>query len=312
MKFLSNQELTNALQSCSISEITSFKQRVTDFSEDFAIEVVKSYLINNFDMEHELRPYQEFEHSKIYQDGDRIRITSNQDNQDFVELWDISLIDTPLYTETPITPEDDPFYSNFDPLDDSPVEEFLVVKHNTCYPQTIQKPIQSFINGVENYETVPNPLYNQYCGIITCSDSVINSGYITNHYTKFYDTETNLITDINFGDISSLEANSYLNNLNNFEQYLLINKERDFNKDDRNVILKQLILDIFTYNLIQRIHPRQISETIIERYTTAIETLRQIQRGDISINLKKYEGTEFQNNMSVRWGISKSGMRNSF
>jgi phage gp36-like protein len=165
---------------------------------------------------------------------------------------------------------------------------------------------------VENYETVPNPLYNQYCGIITCSDSVINSGYITNHYTKFYDTETNLITDINFGDILGLEANSYLNNLNNFEQYLLINKERDFNKDDRNVILKQLILDIFTYNLIQRIHPRQISETIIERYTTAIETLRQIQRGDISINLKKYEGTEFQNNMSVRWGISKSGMRNSF
>lgn len=312
MIYITRQEITNALQSCSIDEITSYKQRILDFSESFAVEMVKSYLTGNYDMDYELRPIEDYNVNVIYPDNQRIRITSNQTNFEFSEQYGIELIDSPLYVPPVTEPDLDPFYSNFDPKDDSPTEEILVVKPNSCPAETIRVPIKSYIDKVEQYQIKDNPLYSESCGIITCSNGVISSGYINNLYNTIYNIDDTLTTiDYSVVDIST--ANTYLNNIQNFDQYLLLNKDRDFNPDDRNVIIKQLVLDITVHNLVQRIHPRQVSETIVDRYNSAIDMLKQIQRGDISINLKKYEGTEeFQNHQAIRWGISKSGLRNSY
>lgn len=312
MKFLTRQEITNGLQSCSIDEISSYKQRVLDFSEEFAVEMVKSFLIGNYDMNYELRPFEEYNINVIYQDNQRIRITSNETNFEFADQYGIELIDTALYVPAPITIDDDPFYSNFDPKDDSPVEEILVVKPNLCPSETIRVPIKSYIDKVEQYQVKDNPAYSESCGIITCSDGVIGSGYINNLYNTIYNID-NTLTEIDYSVVDISTANTYLNNISNFDQYLALNKDRDFNLDDRNVIIKQLVLDITVHNLVQRIHPRQISETIVDRYNSALDMLKQIQRGDISINLKKYdEAMAFQSKMNIRWGISKSGLRNSY
>lgn len=312
MKFLTRQEITNALQSCSIDEITSYKQRILDFSEEFAVEMVKSFLIGNYDMNHELRPIEDYNVNVIYPDNQRIRITSNETNFEFAEQYGIELIDTALYVPAPTTVDDDPFYSNFDPKDDSPVDEILVTKPNLCPTETIRVPIKSYIDKVEQYQIKDNPAYNESCGIITCSDGVIGSGYINNLYNTIYNID-NTLTEIDYSLVDISTANTYLNNIQNFDQYLALNKDRDFNLDDRNVIIKQLVLDITVHNLVQRIHPRQVSETITNRYNDAIDMLKQIQRGDISINLKKYdEAMAFQNNLNVRWGNSRSGLRNSF
>ena len=312
MTFLTRQEITNALQSCSIDEITSYKQRILDFSEQFAVEMVKSFLIGNYDMNYELRPFVEYEHSVIYPDNQRIRITSNQTNFEFAEKYGIELIDTSLYQAPSTILPDDAFYSNFDPLDDSPEEKILVVKPNTCPSKKIQKAIKSYIDKEEHFQTIDNPEYSESCGIITCSNGVISSGYINNLYNTIYNND-DTITQIDYSSLTMSEANTYLSNIQNFDQYLALNQERDFNKDDRNVIIKQLVLDITVHNLVQRLHPRQISDTIVDRYNQAIDMLKQIQRGDISINLKKYdEAMAFQNNLNVRHGISKSGLRNSY
>ncbi len=312
MTFLTRQEITNALQSCSIDEITSYKQRILDFSEQFAVEMVKSFLIGNYDMNHELRPFVEYEHSVIYPDNQRIRITSNETNFEFAEQYGIELIDTALYVAPSTVVDDDPFYSNFDPKDDSPEEKILVVKPNLCPTKTIRVPVKSYIDKVEQYQIKDNPEYSESCGIITCSNGVISSGYINNLYNTIYNND-DTITEIDYSVIDISTANTYLNNINNFDQYLALNQERDFNKDDRNVIIKQLVLDITVHNLVQRLHPRQVSDTIVDRYNQAIDMLKQLQRGDISINLKKYdEAMAFQNNLNVRHGISKSGLRNSY
>ena len=316
MKFISRKELQIALQSCSINEISSFKDRIVNHSESVALATIKSYLGNNYDMDYELRPYKEFQHSTIYNDNDRIRITNNQTNHLFEYFWNIELIDSELYVQASTSGETeiDCFYSSFDPLEDGDEEMFLVKTKNTCESKTLTVPIYSKIYDVENFKTIDNPNYSESCGIINGSDGVYNNNSIYNIYNSNYQTVdgTNSIITLSYNDILITDIPNF-QTVEYFDQYLLENINRDFKEDDRNVLLIQMVLDIAIYTLIQRISPRQIPENILKRYEDCLEQLKMIQRGDLVLGLKKHDNSlEFSNNMNVIWGISRSGLNNTY
>ncbi len=316
MKFISRKELQIALQNCSINEISSFKDRIVNHSESVALATIKSYLGNNYDMNYELRPYKEFQHSIIYKDDERVRITNNETNHTFETNWNIELIDSDLYVQASTAGETeiDCFYSQFDPLEDGDDEVFLVKTKNACESKTLTVPIYSKIYNVENFKTIDNPNYSESCGIINGSDGIYNNNSIYNIYNSEYVSGdgTNSIITLNYNNILLADIPNF-QTVEYFDQYLLENTDRDFKEDDRNVLLIQMILDIAIYTLIQRISPRQIPENILKRYEDCLEQLKMIQRGDLVLGLKKHDNSlEFSNNMNVIWGISRSGLNNTY
>jgi phage gp36-like protein len=283
-----------------------------------AIAIVSAFLKGKFDMDYELRPYVEFAHSTIYPDNQRVRITNNSDNNIFENNWGIELIDSSYYSTTPTPDPNDCFYTQFDPTEDGDEELILVKKPNTCPSEKLRVPIQTLLEGVENYKLLDNPDYNANCGVIVGTDGVFNNLEIINYYNTIYTTtvvdEENVydISTIDYSGLSLVDISNY-QTAEYFDQYLLSNQNRDFIADDRNVIIKQLVLDILVYTLVQRTAPRQISTMIQQRYDDALTMLSQLQRGELNIALKKYEGSlEFQNHISVRWGVSRSSLNQSY
>lgn len=317
MIYLTRKEVTNALQSCSIDEITSFKPRILDHAEAVAIATVSAYLKGDYDIDFELRPYKEFKFNTIYQDNDRIRLSNNTDNHTFETTWGIELIDNPFYHVITTPDPNDCFYSQFDPTEDADDELILVKKVNTCQPAKLQVPITTLIQGQEKYKTLDNDLYDPTCGIIPATDGIYNKMEIINYYNSIYTTipgtpDTHIISQIDYSNLTLAQIEAF-HNINFFDQYLLSNQDRDFNKDDRNVIINQIVLDILVYTLVQRTAPRQISTMIQQRYDDALNMLVKIQKGELVIGLKLYTGTlEWQNHMNVRWGTSISGLNQSY
>lgn len=317
MKFITRRELTVALTNCALNEISSFKQRIIDHAEAYAIGLIKAYIGQNYDIEYELRPYVDYTYNVIYQDFERVRITNNADNHEFETNWGLQLIDYEYYKEPVEETQNDCFLTNFDATEDLDDELILVKKNNTCEPEKIYQPIHTYITGVEKYSTKNNPKYDETCGIIPATDGIFKSNNIINYYNTLYtfvdgETPSYDISTIDYSNKTLAEIADY-QTLPYFDQYLLSNVKRDFSADDRNIVLVQICLDITVFTLLQRNAPRQISELIQQRYDSAIEMLLKIQRGDISLNLKQYDSAiAFQNNINVRFGMSKSGLRNTY
>ena len=313
MKFITRKELTIGLQSCSIDEVSSFKDRIVDHAEDVAIGTVKAYLSSNYNMDYELRSFKDFNHTTIYADNDRIRVSNNADNHEFETFYGLELIDHNFYIipSTSGAVPIDSFYTQFDPLEDLEQEDILVKRVNTCEPEKLKLPIKSLIYDIEKYKTVDNPNYDESCGIIVSSNGIYKSGEIINYYNTEYST-TGLVSTIDYSTINLVDVPNY-QTLEYFDQYLLSNIVRDFTNDDRNPILMQLVIDITIYTLVQRVSPRQLPENIVKRYEDALEMLKSIQKGELTLGLRKYDASmEFQNNLNVFHGISKSGLNNSY
>ena len=313
MKFITRKELTIGLQSCSIDEVSSFKDRIVDHAEDVAIGTVKAYLSSNYNMDYELRSFKDFNHTTIYNDNDRIRVSNNADNHEFETFYGLELIDHNFYIipSTSGAVPIDCFYTQFDPLEDLEQEDILVKRVNTCEPEKLKLPIKSLIYDIEKYKTVDNPNYDESCGIIVSSNGIYKTGEIINYYNTEYST-TGLVSTIDYSTINLVDVPNY-QTLEYFDQYLLSNIVRDFTNDDRNPILMQLVIDITIYTLVQRVSPRQLPETIVKRYEDALEMLKSIQKGELTLGLRKYDASmEFQNNLNVFHGISKAGLNNSY
>lgn len=107
---------------------------------------------------------------------------------------------------------------------------------------------------------------------------------------------TNLTEDITIGVNST-------SGLNTIEQ---------LTEDDRNYSLKQIVLDVFKYELFQRVAPRQLSEIVADRFDRALEKLKQANKGIISMNLKPLFVDGEQEYRPNRYGVNLNSENNSY
>lgn len=111
----------------------------------------------------------------------------------------------------------------------------------------------------------------------------INS-YLSNRYDmaweyRAYSTSGTLDTDRIILENPLVEGDFYIELLNG-------------QLDDRNLMLIDLTLDILFFNLFTKVSPRQMSDTVKLRYENAIEFLRNLQKGDLDINLKYLQNSD--------------------
>lgn len=288
MQFLTLRDLRLTLEIENINEIVNDQMYLVDEAEAIALENIREYLRKICDIDYELRSIQDYNINVVYNDYDRIRLTHNQSHNDFGNDFNLSLIDSNITCDN---------------------ESILVKTSNTCPPEKDLIPIASFYYNIENFTTQNDPNYYPTCGIITCSDGTIPTNKIINFYNTIY-SGTSGTAQINYSSINVATANTYLGNINNFDQYTLNNINRDFSSDDRNVSLKQLTLDLMKYLLMQRVANRELSQTVVDRYNMAIDKLIRASKGQIQMNLKALPNSvEFQNNSPFRFGWSIQNAR---
>lgn len=78
----------------------------------------------------------------------------------------------------------------------------------------------------------------------------------------------------------------------------------DLLPDDRNFSLKTIVLDLFKYELFQRVAPRALSEIVSDRYDRAIEKLKEANKGNIMMDLKPLFIEDEQAYRPFRYGTS--------
>jgi hypothetical protein len=82
--------------------------------------------------------------------------------------------------------------------------------------------------------------------------------------------------------------------------------------DDRNFSLVTITLDIWKYEIFQRVSPRAISQIVMDRYDLGIQKLKDANRGKLQMELKEKYETGSQNNRPFRWGKSDESGRWSY
>lgn len=78
----------------------------------------------------------------------------------------------------------------------------------------------------------------------------------------------------------------------------------DLLEDDRNFSLKQIVLDLFKYEIFQRVAPRALSDIVADRYDRAIEKLKEAGKGNITMDLKTLYIDDVQAYRPFRYGSS--------
>lgn len=73
-----------------------------------------------------------------------------------------------------------------------------------------------------------------------------------------------------------------------------------YQKDSRNPLIKNLLIDIMLYHLHSRINPRNIPELRVLRYQSTLDTLKNIAKGIISIDLPTH--LEKQRGANILYG----------
>jgi hypothetical protein len=81
--------------------------------------------------------------------------------------------------------------------------------------------------------------------------------------------------------------------------------------DDRNYSLLTIALDLFKYEIFQRVAPRALNQIVADRHDLAIKKLTDANRGRISIDLRpKYDTSEGnQDYLPFRYGQSWQNAR---
>lgn len=298
MKFLTYNDLKLTIETDNLLEIVNNDWRLIDEAENIALEQIKEWLRKICDIDFELRTIKEFKVNVLYANEDRIKVNYNSENKAFEELYNMILID-----------------NEFTLICDA--EEILVKKWNTCADKTYEKPIPSFYPGDHQFTPTPDPNYNESCGLITCANGVLASNDILNYFNTIYTTDAGTagtagysISTVNYNQLTVLQATMIYNNINYFDQYLQVNKDRDWSKDDRNHTLIQLTIDILKFILFQRVAVRQMPQLVIDRYNMAIDRLRMAATGKTEMKLRPIKYSEaFQENMPLRFGYSNVNRR---
>lgn len=298
MKFLTQNDI-NLLISCeNLEEITNCNSALYEVAEQRALAIVKASLRSTVDVDYELRPWVDYQYGVEYTDLQRVRVSNNEANDEFGTQWNLQLLDYLNITET-----------------------IFVKIPNTCPPSTFTEPvIANWIPDIHYYYTINNQLgptngpagsnFDPSCGVIITNNGSIATNKILNYYNSIYSTAGHTITEIDYTSITTQVANTYFNNPNNFDQYLLSNVSRDFYSDDRNTNLVIIVGDIWKYELFSRIAPRQISQIVVDRYNDAKAWLKGQANGNTDMNLKPYKNSiAFQQNMGILFGDSINNFR---
>ncbi len=134
MKFLTNNDIDILIGCENLKEITNCNTDLYELAEERAIAKVKAALRSTVDVEYELRPWVDYNHSTEYTDLQRVRVSNSMSNDSFGTQWNIQLLD----------------YNNN-------TEQIYVKVPNTCPPATFTEPIiASWIPDIHYYYTINN------------------------------------------------------------------------------------------------------------------------------------------------------------
>ena len=302
MKFLLKEELDLTIDSCLVDLILK-NDKLLDVAETRAKDVVRNYLQKEYDVDYELRDIVIYDINHDYPDDTRLYLTLNEDHNAFGTSWNIELIDINLLEGE---------------------YEVIVKKQNTCteqykteYANNSIRPYSSNSNQMDRTLKKPyggynveNEDYDEDCGKIEVIDGILESGHILNYYKSDYVVDE--VLPIDYATLTLVESNTYYGNMTYFDQYLLANKTRDFNTDDRNPTLVKIVTDIMIYEVLATVSPTDMSNTHALRYDAAMKELDDIARGRATINLRKHDWTIPQQTGSLRWGLNTNTNKNRY
>lgn len=114
-----------------------------------------------------------------------------------------------------------------------------------------------------------------------------------------YDMEYELRPYSTNGTNGLIEMERYIENNNDV---ILVNGTSGILPDDRNYSLITITVDLFKYELFQRVAPRALNQIVLDRHDLAMKKLMDANRGKIQIDLKPLYNEESQNNRPFRHG----------
>ena len=293
LRYLTWEEIYGFMDEVYLAQITHNNPQLLVWGEQQALSLIDQYLSSKYDLSFELRPIQMYEINVEYEDYARVKFKYSELNNDFSNAWGIDLL-------------------NKDFVDGEYV--VLVKKPNTPEPEHINAYDSSSQRGYSNSRLIEN---SDYTHLINNPDYDPLAGYLEhgtngektfiNKLHNYYNTIYTLpITTIDFSTKNLEEVNNIIGNPEYFDQYT---NENDFTIDDRNEILKGLVIDILIYNILKRVASNDISELRTTRYKDAMTTLTNIQKGQLPLKIKLADATIEQQKSGFWWSQSYSAYR---
>ena len=350
MKFILKSDLNLLLDEELVDQITCDKDKLLDQAELKALEEVRQWLSQRYDIDAELSSYTNYTTNVDYLDNQRIRVTQSDSNDFFGSTFGLDLISSGVTSEI--------------------TSEFILAKKvNACPPQTLTH-CDSLINiNLVNYAlldsrssielnnpshtfTATNESFSTTCGVFSFSattdgstitqdeyeqlltggtpaiitaitSNTVETGRQLNYYNTVYASgttsggtitgETSVLDYNQENLVNGLDPTNFIDNINFFDQYLSVNEDRDWNIDDRNATLVDIVASITLYEITRRVAPRQMSETIADSYDLAIQKLKDANKGKIQLNIANKPCAErTQSGFGMRFGFNSSSFFNDY
>jgi hypothetical protein len=96
------------------------------------------------------------------------------------------------------------------------------------------------------------------------------------------------------------------------DEHIFVNGTNGLEVDDRNYSLITIGLDIFKYELFQRIAPRAFNQIVMDRFDLSMQKLKDANRGNLQMDLRERYEPDNQDYRPFRYGQSSENLRNKY
>lgn len=336
---LSRTLLNQALNDCSNIDLELSR------AEDKALEEVKQWLTQKYDIDHELRAYSIFESGIEYNAGNRVFLTANTENKKYAQQRGIDIIfsagnDTVLALKDNVCPLSTAttYYSEY--YQQSIPTSLFNSNYNAPISYSTENPLYSAVCGTFSYKITDNATtitadeYHQWLSGGTIGTTIIDSTYSIDKKDNKYKTEYIQIQtgstynssadtwsqlysaqtiDFNYYSLVSGQTPlDFYSDANYFDNYLQSNVSNEW-LDDRNATLIDIVASLTVYNLIRRVSPRMMSQTITDMHDLSLENLKLFNKGTKQINIRRRENQSgSQAGGNFLWGMNTTTQRNNY
>ncbi len=342
MKFLLKKDLTLLLEEHILDQLICEDDRLLDMAEAKAIETCYEWLDSRYDMDFELRGYVDYKFSTVYSDNQRIKVSQSEENDAFGESYNLDLISSGvtsgLTSEFILSKKPNACELPYNTYYESAAlnDRINYYELDSRYSAEKNNPDTSFTGKNENYsENCGELIYSATVdgSVITEDDydvllsggnytgtqittEVFNFGEKINYYNTEYTGATGTTTVIDYDKTSLVYGyvpSDFYGMLDFFDQYLKENEDRDFDFDDRNSTLVDIVASITIYELIRRTSPRLMNETIADSFDLSMQKLKDCRKGRITLRLKEKPSAENKRlGFGPRFGQNNISIRNKY
>lgn len=293
MSYIQTSDLKRLIQADNLSQITGSDDTVLDYAIMASVIELKTYLVQKYIVDDEIKDFKTYAKSATYYFGDRLILTASA----------YSALVTYAIGDLAIRPSTADVYIciNITSGAFEPNDWTLLGANNSMY-YTILPPTYTAFNYLTFYRK---------------DDNVYYAG---KKYTAKQDTP--ILTQqeaLQYGNTSNLPLRNVFPNADNGSAYWtdngaytipnqLITNDGVFTAgDNRNHQLVNICIDIALYHLHSRIAPRNIPDLRVKRYDDAVLWLKRISNGDLTADLPLIQP---KSGARIRWGSATKQVNN--